>query len=96
MVKGTSKSGFEFEYDINRLDDMRFVDVMAVVVSPDTEFFDKVAASSQLTEMLLGKELKGKLYKHIGAKHDGRVPRAALEAELEEMMKAAGKDAEKN
>lgn len=96
MIKGTTSAGFEFSFDETRLDDMRFVDVLAVVVDPDSKEFDRIAGASKLTEMLLGKELKAKLYQFIGEKHEGRVPRAELEQALNEIMAGGGKDAEKN
>lgn len=94
MIKGKTSTGFEYEYDETRLDDMRFVDVLAVVVDQDAPQFDKIAGASKLLTMLLGEDLKKKLYEHIGKDHDGRVPRADLEKALEEIMQA--KDAEKN
>lgn len=96
MTKGKTSTGFEFEYDENRLDDMRFVDVMSVVVDPNATSFDKLSGTSKLIEMILGADLKKALYEHIGESYDGRVPRADLEAALYEIMEAAGKDAEKN
>lgn len=96
MIKGTTSGGFAFSFDETRLDDMRFVDVLAVVVDQDAPEFDRIAGASKLTEMLLGKELKTQLYAFIGAQHEGRVPRADLEQALMEIMSAGGKDAEKN
>ena len=96
MIKGTTSTGFRYEYDEERLDDMRFVDVLAVVVDEEAEMLAKVKGMSQLVTMLLGPELKAALYDHIGKLHGGRVPRADLEAALEEIMQGAGKDAEKN
>lgn len=94
MIKGTTSTGFAYEYDEERLDDMRFVDVLAVVVDPEAPRFDKIAGASQLLTMLLGADIKKALYEHIGKTHDGRVPRAELQQALEEIMQA--KDAEKN
>lgn len=96
MVKGTTSGGFAFEYEAERLDDMRYVDILAVVIDPEAPRFDKIAGASKLLTMLLGPEMKKALYDHIGAQHGGRVPRAELETALEEIMAAAGKDAEKN
>ena len=96
MIKGTTSTGFAYEYDETRLDDMRFVDVLARVVDPETPKLDKISGVSRLTDLLLGPELKAALYAHIGAAHGGRVPAAELEAALGEIMAAAGKDAEKN
>lgn len=94
MIKGITSTGFEYEYDETRLDDMRFVDVLAVVVDPEAPRFDKIAGASQLLTMLLGADMKKALYEHIGKKYDGRVPRADLQQALEEIMQT--KDAEKN
>lgn len=96
MIKGTTSTGFEYAYDEERLDDMRFVDVLATVVDPDASLLDKLKGASQLLTLLLGPELKAALYDHIGKAHGGRVPRDDVEAALEEIMAAAGKDAEKN
>lgn len=96
MRKGTTSTGFTFEFDENRLDDMRFVDILAVVVDPEAKQFDRISGASRLLTMLLGDELKAALYEHIGKAHGGRVPRAEVEAALEEIMASAGKDAEKN
>ena len=94
MIKGITSTGFAYEYDETRLDDMRFVDVLAVVVDPEAPKFDKIAGASQLLTMLLGADMKKALYEHIGKNYEGRVPRADLQQALEEIMQA--KDAEKN
>ena len=96
MTKGTTSSGFEFEYDEQRLDDMRFVDILAVVADDKARLLDRVKGLSQLIDMLLGSELKERLYDHIGSRFGGRVPREEAETALTEIMAAAGKDAEKN
>jgi hypothetical protein len=94
MIKGTTSTGFAYEYDEERLDDMRFVDVLAVVVDPEAPRFDKIAGASQLLTMLLGPDMKKALYEHIGQNYGGRVPRADLEKALEEIMQ--NKDDAKN
>ena len=94
MKKGTTSTGFEYEYDELRLDDMRFVDVLSTVLDAEAPQFEKIAGVSRLLTMLLGADMKDALYKHIGKSYDGRVPRAELEKALEEIM--SGEDAEKN
>lgn len=96
MKRGTTESGFAFSFDEAVLDDMRFVDVLAEIVDPDSTEIDTITATSKLSTMLLGKEQKKKLYEHIGSKHKGRVPVAKLSAEIFEIIRQAGKDAEKN
>lgn len=92
MRRGTTSTGFAYEYDETRLDDMRFVDVLAVVLDPDAPQFDKISGVSKLLALLLGEDLKKQLYNHIGQAHDGRVPRADLEQALSEIMNGAGQE----
>lgn len=96
MKNGITSTGFEYEFDERNLDDMRFVDVLTVVVDDNSSMLDKLSGISKLLTMLLGEEQKKALYEHIGKSYDGRVPRDALENALEEIMNGAGKDAEKN
>lgn len=96
MRSGTTSTGFAYEYDEQRLDDMRFVDVLAVVIDPNAGKFEKISGISKLIQMLLGTEMKQKLYDHIGESHDGRVPREDLEKALGEIMGATGAPEIKN
>ena len=96
MKRGTTESGFAFEFDELVLDDMRFVDALAEIVDPDVSDVLTLSATTKLATMLLGKEQKKRLYDHIGAKHSGRVPVTELSAEVFEIIRANGKDAEKN
>ena len=96
MKNGKTSTGFSFRFDERRLDDMRFVDVLAVVVDEKSSVLDKLVGSSKLLTMILGEEQKEALYEHIGERYDGRVPREELEKALEEIMNSAGGDAEKN
>ena len=96
MITGTTSTGFRFSYDERRLDDMRLVDIIAEIDSPESTSYQQAHAASCLITMLLGPELKKALYDHIGKSYDGRVPQDALETEISEIMASAGKDAEKN
>lgn len=97
MRNGTTSSGFAYSFDEAALDDMRFVDVLAVVVDDASSPLDKLSGASKLLSMLLGEEQKKALYEHIGKDYNGRVPRAELEKALEEIMSdSAGEEAEKN
>ena len=96
MKEGITSTGFRYQFDERNLDDMRFVDILMVVVDENSTLLDKLSGTSKLLLMLLGEEQKEALYKHIGERYDGRVPRAELEKALEEIMNGAGEDAEKN
>lgn len=96
MRKGITESGFAFEFDEAVLDDMRFVDVLAEIIDPEATETAAIVATSKICSMLLSKEQKKQLYGHIGAKHNGRVPVAELSTEVFEIIRSAGKDAEKN
>lgn len=86
MRAGTTSTGFEYEFDETRLDDMRFVDILAVVTDQDAPKFERVSGVSKLINMLLGEKQKAALYEHIGKDHEGRVPREELEKALGEIM----------
>lgn len=90
MRNGTTSTGFEWEFDEAHADDMRFVDLISAVTDENTPDFEKLSGASKLVELLLGKEQKKALYNHIGAQHGGRVPFAALNAALTEIMSAGG------
>ena len=95
MRTGTTTSGFVFQFDEARADDMRLVDLISTTMDEDAGEFEKLAASSKVIELLLGKEQKEALFEHIGQSHDGRVPFAVLEKTLTEIMQGGG-DALKN
>ena len=87
MRSGTTSTGFNYEFDEQRLDDMRFVDVLAEVIDPNGQKFEKVSGISKLIRMLLGEEMKEKLYDHISNyTEDGRVPPKEVEKALSEIM----------
>lgn len=94
MRKGTTSTGFAYEFDETRADDMRFVELLAEMESDEVGSFTQLAAAGKATALLLGREGKKALYDHIGAANEGRVPTAALFGELQDIM--SGEDAEKN
>lgn len=77
-----TKSGFECEITKDRLDNMELVDALA-------ELDENELAVSRVCLLLLGKETRKRLYDHLRTE-DGRVPTAALTAELSEIMAALG------
>ncbi|MBR1689399.1 MAG: hypothetical protein IJ713_01335 [Oscillibacter sp.] len=92
VTEGTTSTGFAYRFDTERLDDMRFVDVLAELVDPDTPEFEQLIACSQLLTMMLGREQKQALYAHVAERNGGRAPVAAVQTELGEIMGNAGKN----
>lgn len=90
MKTGTTSSGFSYQFDEARADDMRLVDLIATTMDEDSGEFERLSASSKVIELLLGKEQKAALFAHIGQAHDGRVPFAVLEKTLAEIMQGGG------
>lgn len=58
-MKGKTESGFEFNIDESRLDDMRFIDALASLDAGNP------IAISQLADIMFDKEQKTKLYRHL-------------------------------
>ena len=75
-------SGFKCKLDDTILDDMRLMDLIA-------DLDENQLLYPKFVSFLLGDELKEKLYQHIAEK-GGRVPIAALDAELQEIMEQLG------
>lgn len=86
MKKGTTKTGFNFYVDPTSLQDMCVLDYLADVLDSESPEIRKIISMSKLTEKVLGADQKRALYNHIAEKHDGKVPPAALEAELTEIL----------
>lgn len=83
MIKGETRSGFQFEVEENALDNMELVDALAEADG------DSPMAVSKVVLMLLGKEQRQKLYDHLRAE-DGRVPVVAVSEAMEDVLKAFG------
>jgi hypothetical protein len=82
--KGTTSTGFEFEIDIRRLDDMELIDIMA-------EVDENALLLTKMCRMILGDEQKKRLYDHLRTDEAGfsRVPVDALTNEITEIFKLA-------
>ena len=96
MIKGKTKSGFEFAVKENAMDDMRLIDTMSAILAPGASRAEILQLNSRSADILLGKEQKEALYEHIAQQHDGKVPVAVFAQELKEVMESLGKEAEKN
>ena len=82
MIKGTTKTGFQFSVDENSMNDMELVDVLA-----DAGMDDAFRMSHVLRKLLPGEQRKA-LYDHVRV--DGRVPVDAVVAEVEDIFAAMG------
>lgn len=79
MVKGATKSGFEFEIDTEAVD-MELLDMIG-------DMDDNPALLGKVLGKLLGKEQKARLYDHV-RDEKGHVPPAAVADALAEMFSA--------
>ena len=83
MIKGTTKSGFVFEIDETVMDNMELVDLIA---ESDT---DNPLVISKIAKLILGKEMREKLYDHLRTE-DGRVPTQLVFEAIGEIFTAFG------
>lgn len=81
-MKGKTSTGFEFDIEDERLDDMELVDIMA-------EIDENPLLMSKLCKMLLGEEQKKRLYDHLRSE-DGRVPIEATTNAIQEIFSSPG------
>lgn len=88
MVKGTTKSGFEYHLDPAAFTDAEFLEDFVAIRDGNDQF-----AFFHFLVKLLGAEQKKALYDHVRTE-DGKVPVPALTAEVAEMMTALGEAAE--
>lgn len=84
MVKGTTKSGFNFTIDERIFGDYRFTDVIAESKIADTPE-DKMVAFKKVADMMLGNNKQG-LIDHICSRNEGFCPNSEFERELSEIM----------
>lgn len=81
-MKGKTSTGFEFDIEDERLDDMELVDIM-------TEIDENPLLMPKLCKMLLGEEQKKRLYDHLRSE-DGRVPIEATTNAIQEIFNSPG------
>ena len=84
MLKGKTKSGFEFEIDEKVADDMELLEAIAEAETQTYKF-------PQVLKKILGEEQKQKLYDHLRTKK-GNVPIEKAINEFIEIMNEAGKE----
>ena len=84
MVKCETRTGFVCELPENVMDNMELLDVMA------DDSIEVGFRASAAVKMILGAELRKKLYDHLRTA-DGRVPVAAVNEAVEDIIKSFGK-----
>lgn len=82
MVKGTTKSGFEFELPKETFDNMELLDAL-------NEMDSNPLAVSKVCDLVLGKEGKKTMYDHLRCE-DGRVPIERVINEIKEIFTLYG------
>lgn len=78
MMKGTTKTGFEYEFDETIFDDIEFVELLA-------EADSNGMLIPKFTERMLGKEQKKRLYDHV-RDENGRASLTRVKEEILDMM----------
>lgn len=79
VIKGKTASGFEFEINKDKLDDMEFIDLLAELKDGDYLKFSKIA------DFMLGKDQKARLYDHI-RKINGQARISLFAEEMKEIL----------
>ena len=88
MIKGTTKSGFEFEISEKAIDDYEIIEMLCDL-EDDATIFPKVARK------ILGVKQHNALKEHL-RDSDGIVPGSAFEAEITEILNIGGANTAKN
>ena len=81
MIKGITRSGFEFEIAENVMDNMELVDILA---DDETDMSFRI---SKITQLVLGKEQKKRFYDHHRTE-DGRVPVEEVYEDISEIFQS--------
>lgn len=79
VIKGKTTSGFEFEINRDKLDDMEFIDLLADLKDGDYLKFSRIA------DFMLGKDQKARLYEHI-RKINGQARISLFAEEMKEIL----------
>ena len=93
MIIGKTKSGFEFSIPEGLDKDFRFIRAFSMINSGDEEkILDGYVA---LVSVIFSNEAEEKrMYDHLAAMNDGRVPMDALDEELNEIIAASKEQSE--
>ena len=88
-ITGKTKSGYAFEYDDRILTDWEFVQQLSITQSGSD--VEKIAASTKVVELLVGKDKMDELVAHVRKHNDGFAPVESIVAEFTDMI--SGKNA---
>lgn len=83
-----TKSGFEFAVDPRILTDWRFTTAVSKVQSGTD--MEKLASTTDMVMLLLGKEQHDKLMDHIAKKNEGFVPAEEVMKEVTDILSKCG------
>lgn len=79
IIKGKTSTGFEFEIDKDRVNNMEYLETLAEIKKGNAEAYPEAVS------LLLSKEMKKALYDHVRTE-DGRVPLEDIDREIDEML----------
>ncbi|MBC2575220.1 hypothetical protein [Peptostreptococcus canis] len=82
-LNGKTSTGFEYEIDVDKLDDMNFIELLSEVDS-------NPILLPKIIEFMLGKDGKKKLYEHV-SEENGRVSIKKIEQEMADIIKSQAK-----
>lgn len=85
MIKGKTKGGFEYVLDMDNVEDMRFIEVLAEADEGSPR------ALREVLNRMLGEEQKEKLYEFC-QDEKGRVPLTHVKDVITEIFEAAGEE----
>ena len=96
MIKGTTSTGFNFEIDEQRLNNMEFIDLLVEIDEVDEADEGKILTTvSKLISCIFDKAQKKRLYDHVrDAK--GNVPIDKVQFEINEIIHFDGNEEVKN
>lgn len=84
MIKGKTKTGFEFEVEENVIDDMRIVEAVANIVNGTEPL-----AVVMIVNKILGEQQKERLYQYL-EESDGRVSIEKVSNAITDIFEAFG------
>lgn len=85
-ITGKTKTGYAFEYDERVLTDWEYISLLSVTQNGTD--MEKIAASTKVVELLVGKDKMPGLIDHVRKTHDGYASVEDIIAEFTDMIGA--------